>query len=245
MSHQPEQTIPTTEKEKLIPKELTSKQDLKDFWLAFRDRMGWKQDKAGWEKDDPAEEQRIAAEVAERSIDEQKENKYPDQYYGIRDEKGEMFATGKLEFNMQEDGKHGYLGLLTVREDHEGEERAKQLTDIRTKAAIEAECVCLDASVNTDNPTALVVKFKEGYCLSDFEAHPENPKKTWFNLHKRLDEEPKYGKSKDLEKIPLTDLKTIQNFLNKDYVGINLNSLGDRKNTDPENWELVMEKVGK
>lgn len=222
------------------PAELTSEQDLTQFWLTFRRNNGLT-DK------DEAREQRTAALQAKQTLRNLDQNK-PTHFFGIK--AGEkMVATGKLEIRTKKDGKHGYLAFLTVDEDRRGKGLAKQLTDARTDLARREGCTHIDTDVFTENPIALITKLNDGYTLTDLEFYGDNKEAGRFVLSKKIDDESEYDKKDgplgELQEVELSDLSAIKNLLDRGWVGIDAKNLGDSKDKDPKQWKLIMEQTTK
>lgn len=229
---------PEATKEQLSPPtELTSEQDIKEFWLAFRRNNGLI-------VGDPAHEDKTATLQAKQTLREQREGK-PAHFFGIKNNE-KIVATGKLEIRTKGNGKHGYLSFLAVDENQRGKGLAKQLTDIRTDLARREDCEYVDTDVFTGNPIALVTKFNDGYTLTGLEFFSDDKQAGKFILSKKINGKPEYDKKDgalgELMEIQLSDLSTIKTLLDQGWVGIDTKNLGDEKDKDPKQWKLIMEK---
>ncbi len=228
---------PEAQREQFKPQELTSEQDLTQFWLTFRRNNGLTDE-------DEAREKRMANFQAKQTLRELERNGST-HFFGVKSGE-EMVATGKLEVRIKKDGKHGYLAFLAVDESERGKGLAKQLTDARTDLARREGCTYIDTDVFTENPIALVTKLNDGYGVTDVEFYGDNKESGKFILSKKIDSEAEYDKKegplRELQEFELSDLSAIKNVLEQGWVGIDAKNIGDEKDKDPKQWKLILEK---
>lgn len=221
------------------PTELTSEEDLTQFWLTFRRNNGLTMEDLAYEK-------QLAALQAKNTIRGLTDN--PAHFFGVKDG-NKMVATGKLEIRKIDDEKHGYLAFLTVDESHRGAGLAKQLTDARTETARREGCTHIDTDVFTENPIALVTKFNDGYTLTNLDFYGDSKEAGSFVLSKRINGEQEHdirtGPLGELQEVPVSDLSTIKSMLENGWVGIDVKNIGDAKDRDPKQWTLIMEQTTK
>lgn len=223
------------------PEELTTEEDLTEFWLAFRRNNPFV-------LQTPERERRHATMQAKAELHSMQEQNKPTRFFGIKDG-GRLVASGKLEIRTRDDKKHGYLSMLTVDDDHRGKGLAKQLTDVRSDIARREGCTHIDTDVFTENPIALVTKLNDGYRLMDLEFYGDDKKAGRFILSTKIDGEPEYDKKEgpigELQEVEMSDLSAIKDLLVQGWVGIDAKNLGDSKDKDPKQWKLIMEQTTK
>lgn len=223
------------------PEELTTEEDLTEFWLSFRRNNPFV-------LQTPERERRYAAMQAKAELRNLQEQNKPTRFFGIKDS-GKLVAASKLEIRAKNDEKHGYLSMLTVDEDYRGQGLAKQLTDVRTDTARREGCTHIDTDVFTENPIALVTKLNDGYTIIDLEFYGDDKKAGRFVLSKKIDGESEYDKKEgsigELQEVEMSDLSAIKNLLEQGWVGIDAKNLGDSKDKDTKQWKLIMEQAKK
>lgn len=233
--------VPPEAREKQFnpPTELTTEDELVDFWRTF------------YRNNDvnlPVNSREaILGSTARKSLREQSEEKNPKHYFGIT-ENEKVIATGMAKVLFFEGVKYGYLGLQTVDKEYRGKGLAKKITDVSTEFAKKEGCTDLMASVICDNPIGLVTKFNDGFCLKRVELYDENDEDhaSLFSLTKKIDNTTNYDRKEEvgeLEEVLLSDLKIIEDRIKDGWVGIDIKNLGDVKDEDPNQWKLIMERV--
>lgn len=234
-----EQThIPYQEQEpQLVISELTTLEELTQFWLSFRRNNGLSAPK-------PKTEQLLASAEARATLRDLAEDK-PIHLYGAVDG-DRIIGTGKLEVWTDEDEiKRGYLSHLTVDEEYRGKHVAKQITDRRIDAARELGCKFVDTKVFTENPIALVTKLNDGFFIRDIEFGENTAEWGAFVLSKPITEESPYDTDtsrSELRDVALTELETLEQMFETDWIGIDMKNLGDAKDNNPANWHMILEK---
>ncbi len=218
--------------------ELHSVDDLTQFLLTFRRNNGIADVNEDRGKS-------MAAFEAKRKVEGDDATVH---FFGIKSAEA-MIATGKLNVRPQiGDKKVGYLSFLSVDENFRGKGLAKKLTDAREEKAKKEGCTHMATDVFTQNPVALVTKFKDGYILNELEFYGEDYDAGKFVLYKKIDGEESHDKKKGLvgtlQEVPLSNLQEIKKLLDQNWVGIDIKNVSNPENNDPTNWELIMEYNG-
>lgn len=217
---------------KSIPAELTTIEELTDFWLTV-----WRNN--GVPNKDPARERQVAAVQAKQTMAEMVGGN-PAYFYGIKDGQS-LKAVGKLEIRSVGPEKHGYQSSLAVMEKYRGQGLAQAITETQVAKAREHECTHLDADVFSRNAVGLVTKFNDGFALTGLTLYDETAGK--FELSKRISgQEPEKPAAPEWIEAPLSDLKQIENYLHDGWIGVDLKNLGDVKDDDPDKWTVIFEK---
>ncbi len=221
------------------PKELTTEDELAEFFLTFQRNNSLA---SGDEKRD----KRSALYMAQQALREMEADEREYHFFGIEKE-GKTAATAKLEtYNDEEGIRRGYLSMLTVDSEYRGKGVAQSLRDICTDRARREKCQYINAHVFTENPIGLVTELNDGFAVVDLEFQDETQVAGGFIISKDIVHEPRYDRKQGpvgtLQEVNLSELRTIKKLLDSGWVGIDMKNLADAKDNNPENWQLVLEK---
>ncbi|MBI4427051.1 MAG: GNAT family N-acetyltransferase [Candidatus Magasanikbacteria bacterium] len=228
-------------KEQLIPTELTSEEELAQFWLAVYQNNGMAL------FSDPEKEKKAALREAKLTLYEIRRADHPVYFFGIKKD-NRIIATGKLDIRTKDEtDKDGYLSFLSVDENLRGKGLSKQLENIRVEYARRNGCSSVSGDVFTENPIALVTKLNDDYTVIGLEFYDDDKQAGKFTVTKKINGKSKHERKKEplgeLREIQLSNLPAIKILLDQGWVGIDVKNLSDAKDKNPEQWMLIMEKT--
>lgn len=233
----------SAEKKNTIPKmaeELHNQSDLLECMLTIRKNRGTN-------LADPEGEKEVAKQQLAETIAKAKTKDERVSFYAIKDDKGKMIATAKLNIYKKAGEQRGHLGRLTVNKEHRGEGLAGILEEKRLKDALASGCTTVDGDIDVLNPPALVTKLKGGFVITDCDLELDEDGERCFKVVKTLTKPANYdrehGPLGELREIELNKLKKIQNFLNSGWVGIDVKNIKGNEDMDPHQWILILEKI--
>ncbi len=231
------------ERNKFDPIELTSLEDMTDFWLTFRKNNGLT-------IKDTEKELRMAHLQALETLEKIKAGN--EIFYGVKKD-GKIIATGLLHLipertSIRKESNHSwyaYLGLLTVNPEYRGKSIAKKLTEVRMERAKQEGAAGVTTHVFASNPRALATKFDDGFYVDHLNI--QDDELIGFNLKKDFKEsyfspDPKKGHLRELKEVNLSNHQSIREDEENGWRGIDIKNLGDAKDNDPTKWNLILEK---
>jgi len=215
---------------------LTSAEDIAAFLLLMR--------KAFRTSGQTESEERLVLEEAERDGVSFVEYPDPNEYFiGIKDG-NQIVAGGALQIITFRDGrKIARLSGHAVDPRYRGRELAQEVTDKSITIAEEQNCERVEASVNANNPAALITKFH-----NDFEAYDlsvaTDPNDGFFQIRKYLRNSDHSTKdnAKEWKEVAFHNLPLIKQYLDNGWRGIDLKNTAKPTDNDPEKWTLILGK---
>jgi len=130
-----------------------------------------------------------------------------------------------------------------------GKGLAHEIKDKIEKEARERGCESLNCTVLADNPIGLEVELKDGFIFTDFFIDKDNKMK--FFGYKRLDSveeaDKKQGSLGELREVGMSEVGTLRQMVSEEgqekWSVIDIKNSGDRKNNNPGNWTLILERI--
>jgi GNAT superfamily N-acetyltransferase len=163
---------------------------------------------------------------------------------------GEMVATGFLDvIEMSDAKKQGWIKFLAVEPGERGHGFASKIKKRIEKTAIDRGCNTLNCTVLADNPAGLNVELKDGFIFTDL--FPEKDGKMKFFGYKRLDggedADRRRGPVGEIEEVKMSNVEILKKMINQNakdrWAVVDIKNLGDKTDSDPENWVLILEKI--
>jgi len=189
----------------------------------------------------------ITAKKAKQKLEETSGKKY---YYAISDtDSVETVATGFLDIVEPDKGQsQGWIKFLTVNSELRGRGLAAKIKSRIEKTARDKGCDRLNCTVLADNPLGLEVELKDEFIFTDFFSEHGGFK---FFGYKRLDgvedADRKKGPLGEMKEVAMSDTSALKKMVDQDakekWAVIDIKNLGDKKNNDPDNWILILEKM--
>lgn len=216
------------------PVEITTQEDLVEFFLVFRRNNGMS-------FPDEQQERRMLAHQVRNILQKQATDPASDiHFFGIKKD-GHIVATGEAAVKEEGGEKRGYLALATVDEPYRGQGLARTLTDKRIQFLKEKGCAAVDTNVYCSNPPALATKLNDGFRIVSVTYDPVENFGS-FSLTKALNGPSQEAVKADWQEISLKDIPAIQEALQHGWQGVDIKNTGDKDDMDTNHWTLIFEK---
>lgn len=158
--------------------------------------------------------------------------------FGIRDEGTEhLVSGGAMTVHADAKGRmKGHFRSVATKQEYRGRGLQKEINAARMKKAEELELDYVDTLVKSHKPLAAMVKLKEGFLLDG-----GNREYGGFMLTKQL-KEPELRLSQETQRVSFDHTDEIYSLLDEGYVGVEIDNNGERDESYPEKWTLIMRK---